>query len=48
MLQVVVGSAGGQLMMAPLKGLARVCEKAVLEYRGLLQRIVDLLRAQIG
>ena len=33
--------------MAPLKGLVRVCEKAVLEYQRLLQRLVDILRAQI-
>ena len=44
---LLVGSAGGKAKMAPLKGLVRVCEKAVLEYQRLLQRLVDILRAQI-
>ena len=50
MLQVVrlvAGSAGGVVKMAPLKALARVLEKALLEYQGLFQRLVDILRATI-
>ena len=47
LVQLLVGSAGGKAKMAPLKGLVRVCEKAVLEYQRLLQRLVDILRAQI-
>ena len=47
MVMLVVGSAGGTARVAPLKGLVRVCEKAVLEYQRLLQRLVDILRAQI-
>ena len=47
MVMLVVGSAGGTARVAPLKGLVRVCEKAVLEYQRLLQCLVDILRAQI-